>query len=257
MVRYLFTACIESSKILDTDEEFRKELIAKRARLSPTPIGTDGRVMEWPEEYKESEPHHRHVSHLWGLYPGDEISPDASPEFAKAARKTLEARSDNGVGWSLAYKAALWARLQDGDHAWLLVRKALQPAQGMEIRYDDGGGVYPNLFDASPPFQIDGNFGVTAAIAEMLLQSQEGPIELLPALPKAWKNGKVTGLRARGGFTVDIAWTNGRLSAATIKADKSGTCRVEYAGKTIDLKIHAGGSVHLGADLKKFKRFCG
>jgi alpha-L-fucosidase 2 len=249
MVRYLFTACIESSRILNTDEEFRNELIAKRARLSPTQIGPDGRVMEWPEPYKEAEPHHRHISQLWGLYPGDQISPETTPELAQASRKTLEARGDNGVGWSLAYKAALWARLEDGDHAWLLVRKALRPASGMEIRYDDGGGVYPNLFDVCPPFQIDGNFGVTAAIGEMLVQSQEGPIHLLPALPEAWKDGAVTGLRARGGFAVDIKWNNGRLSGAVIRSEKPGACRVEYGGKTVDLKIPAHGSVRLDGNL--------
>ena len=133
------------------DETFRNELIGKRARLAPpTRIGSDGRIMEWLEEYAEPEPHHRHVSHLWGLYPGDEIS--TSPALAQAARKSLEARGDDGVGWSLAYKAALWARLGDGNHAWQLVQKALNPASGMDMRYDGGGGVYPNLFDACPPF---------------------------------------------------------------------------------------------------------
>jgi len=251
MLRYLFTACIESSKILQVDESFRNELMAEYSRLSPTPIGSDGRVMEWPEEYKEPEPQHRHVSHLWGLYPGDEISPGTTPELAKAARKSLEVRGDGGVGWSLAYKAALWARLEDGNHAWLLVRKALQPAYGMEMRYDNGGGVYPNLFDACPPFQIDGNFGITAAIAEMLVQSQEGPIHLLPALPEEWKNGKVAGLRARGGFTVDMTWSNGRLSGAVIRSGKLGACQVEYAGRTVHLSIPPKGSIHLDGNLNE------
>ncbi len=251
MLRYLFTACIESSKILATDRKFRDELAAKRARLSPTPVGSDGRVMEWPEQYKEPEPHHRHVSHLWGLYPGDEISPETTPGLSQAARKSLEERGDDGVGWALAYKAALWARLQDGDHAWLLVRKALQPAHGMEIRYDGGGGVYPNLLDASPPFQIDGNFGVTAAIAEMLVQSQAGPIHLLPALPAAWKNGKVAGLRARGGFTIDLDWNGGRLTSAIVRADKPETCRVEYGGKTATVTIPAGGTIRLDENLNR------
>src|SRR5882724_1317081 len=249
MVRYLFGACIESSKILGVDGDFRNELIAKTARLAPNQIGSDGRLMEWLEQYQEPEPQHRHVSHLWGLYPGDEISPATPPDMAQAARKTLEARGDDGVGWSLAYKAALWTRLGDGNHAWLLTRKALFPVTSQEMRYDKGGGVYPNLFDACPPFQIDGNFGITAAIGEMLLQSQPGKIELLPALPDAWKNGKVSGLRARGGFQVDMIWKNGKLISATVRSDTGEPCSVSYAGKTIDLKIKKGESVTLNGSL--------
>jgi len=249
LTRYLFTACIETSQTLGIDSDFRRELIDKRARLAPIQIGPDGRVMEWMEPYKEVEPHHRHVSHLWGLYPGDEISPETTPALAAAARKTLEARSDEGLGWSLAFKALLWARLSDGDHAWKLVRNALTPASGMDIRYDKGGGVYPNLFDACPPFQIDGNFGVTAAIAEMLLQSQESHIHLLPALPETWKNGFVAGLRARGGFEVSMAWKGGRLTSASIKSLTGGTCHVFCAGKNITLEIKKGERVQLDAAL--------
>ena len=248
-VSYLFGACIEFSKVLGVDEDFRQELTSKRARLAPTQAGSDGRVMEWLKEYPEPEPHHRHVSHLLGLYPGDEISLERTPALAAAARKTLEARTDEGVGWSLAYKALLWARLGDGNHAWKLVRNALAPAYGMDARYDKGGGVYPNLFDACPPFQIDGNFGVTAAIAEMLLQSEEGRIHLLPALPDAWRNGSVLGLRARGGFEVSMAWKDGGLTAATIKSDTAETCHILYAGKAITLKMKKGESVQLNGTL--------
>lgn len=248
LVRYLFSACIESSRILGVDETFRNELLEKRARLAPTQVSSDGRIMEWLEEYAEPEPHHRHVSHLWGLYPGNEISTD-TPALAQAARKSLEVRGDDGVGWSLAYKVALWARLGDGNRAYALVRKALNPAEGFEIRYDSGGGVYPNLFDACPPFQIDGNFGVTAAIAEMLLQSHAGRIELLPALPAAWPEGSAKGLCARGGFKVDVTWKAGRLTSATLRSDSGERCRVSYQGTTVELKIKKGKSVTLNSRL--------
>ena len=251
MLRYLFNACIDASEILDTDGNFRNELIAKRARLAPTPIGSDGRVMEWPEEYKEADIHHRHISHLWGLYPGDEITPEGTPALAEASRKTLIARGDDSVGWGYAYKAALWARLGDGNRAWSLVRQSLAPATGMDIRYDAGGGVYPNLFDACPPFQIDANFGTTAAIAEMLLQSRDGTILLLPALPEAWKDGKVTGLCARGGFTVDMAWKDGKLASATVHSKTGEMCRVMYGGKSIKLSIEKDKRVTLNGSLKK------
>lgn len=249
IVQYLFTACIESSQILGVDEEFRNELIAKRARLEPIRIGPDGRIMEWPEPYKEPEPHHRHISHLWGLYPGDEISPATTPDLAAAARQTLIARGDDSIGWSYAFKAALWARLGDGDHAWQLVRGALSPATSQEISYSNGGGVYPNMFDACPPFQIDANFGVPAAIGEMLLQSQEGVIELLPALPSSWKDGTVSGLCARGGFEVNITWKDGALASAVIHSKLGGSCHISYNGKQIVLQTRKGQSVKLDANL--------
>ena len=249
ITRYLFTACIESSKILGVDEDFRNDLTAKRARLEPTRIGPDGRIMEWPEPYKETEVHHRHTSHLWGLYPGDEISPALTPDLAAAARKSLIVRGDDSLGWSYAFKSALWARLGDGDHAWRLVQGALSPATTQEIHYDNGGGVYPNMLDACPPFQIDANFGVPAAIGEMLLQSQDGMIHLLPALPADWKNGKVTGMRARGGFQVSLTWQDGKLISATIRSDLGEPCTVNYGDKTVQLTIKQGQSITVDENL--------
>jgi alpha-L-fucosidase 2 len=158
-------------------------------------------------------------------------------------------RGDESVGWSLAYKAALWTRLGDGNHAWLLVRKALCPVTSQEIRYDNGGGVYVNLFDACPPFQIDGNFGITAAIGEMLLQSQDGVIHLLPALPDAWTEGRATGLCARGDFEVGLVWNGGALISATIRSNAGEPCRVSYHGKTVELKIRRGKTVTLDGHL--------
>ncbi|HTV39659.1 MAG TPA: glycoside hydrolase family 95 protein [Candidatus Sulfotelmatobacter sp.] len=249
ITRYLFNACIESSEILGVDKDFRDDLSAKLARLEPTRIGPDGRIMEWPEPYREPEPHHRHTSHLWGLYPGDEISPATTPDLAAAARKTLLARGDDSIGWSYAFKALLWARLGDGNHAWKLIRGALSPVTTQEIHYDNGGGVYPNMFDACPPFQIDANFGVTAAIAEMLLQSQEGDIDLLPALPSAWKTGSVTGLCARGGYVVNLAWKDGALVSATIRSSLGGTCRVRYGSLDRVFQIKRGSQITLDAKL--------
>jgi alpha-L-fucosidase 2 len=256
-VRYLFTACIESSEILGIDDEFRKELMAKRARLAPTQIGSDGRIMEWLAEYKESDPHHRHVSHLWGLYPGNEISPYTTPQLAEAARKSLDVRGDlpnlasgeGGIGWSLACKAAMRARLGEGNNAWRLVRMALEPAYGTHHDPNAGGGVYANLFDVCPPFQIDGNFGMTAAIAEMLVQSDNHVIYLLPALPDAWKQGKVTGLQARGGFEASMTWNDGKLTSARIQSDQGEPTRVRYNTSAFDLNLASGECVTLDGNL--------
>lgn len=257
LVRYLFAATSEAARLLGVDDTLRHELDEKRARLAPTRVASDGRVMEWLEERAESDPHHRHVSHLWGLYPGNEIDARTMPELAAAAGKTLNARGDAGTGWGTAFKLGMWARLGDGERCYALLREHLQPARPATKPGTWTGGIYPNLFGAHPPFQIDGNLGGPAVIAEVLVQSPasgaNGPAEirLLPALPSAWPEGEIRGLRARGGFEVALKWRDCRLTSAEIKSTGGTTVRVWLGSRSAELKLRAGETARLDAALRR------
>ncbi|MEO7099390.1 MAG: glycoside hydrolase family 95 protein [Luteolibacter sp.] len=243
----------QAAAVLGGDETFRKKMEATRDRILPPQIGKAGQLMEWEGDWdmNTDDPHHRHVSHLFALHPGNEITALGTPELAAAAKKTLELRGDDGTGWSKAWKINFWARLRDGDHAAKILAEQLRPTDETKVVMSKGG-TYPNLFDAHPPFQIDGNFGATAGISEMLLQSSErykdskAPnqdryfVDLLPALPSAWPSGSVQGLRARGGFQIDIGWKNGKLSQAVIHSVNGTATRIRYNGKTYPLNMKAG-----------------
>lgn len=231
ILRDLFANTIQAAETLGLDEDFRQQLAAARARLAPNQVGQAGQLQEWLEDWdmKAPEMNHRHVSHLYGLYPGHDITLRGAPELATAVKKSLEIRGDKATGWATAWRICLWAHLGEGDHAFEILKFLLSPQR-----------TYANMFDAHPPFQIDGNFGGAAGIAEMLMQSRPGEIELLPALPKAWPSGSVKGLRARAAFEVDVLWKDGALVEAAIRSLKGGSTQLRYNGVTRELKLAKG-----------------
>ncbi|MBL7856606.1 MAG: glycoside hydrolase family 95 protein [Cyclobacteriaceae bacterium] len=247
MIRELFQQTIRAQQILNVDADFTKKLTEALNKLYPYQIGKKGNLQEWYYDWEDADPQHRHQSHLFGLHPGHHIDPLRTPELANACRKTLEIKGDETTGWSKGWRINLWARLWDGNRAYKMYRELLRFVEpdGVETNYQRGGGTYPNLFDAHPPFQIDGNFGGAAAVVEMLIQSSEDEIRLLPALPDAWPEGSVKGICARGGFEISMEWNNGAVSRCSISSKHGGNTTVISGEETKHVSLKAGEKIDI------------
>jgi alpha-L-fucosidase 2 len=244
IIRSLFKDVITASGILGVDKALRDTLQEKSKQIAPNQVGKYGQLQEWLQDRDDTSSRHRHVSHLWGAYPGNDINWEESPDLMKAARQSLLYRGDAATGWSLGWKINLWARFKDGDHTYRLIQMLLSPAKG-------GAGSYPNLFDAHPPFQIDGNFGGAAGIGEMLVQSHTKYIDILPALPSALPNGEVKGICARGGFVLNIKWNGGRLEEAEILSNAGQECLLRYNGKELEIATQKGKRYKVNGELQQ------
>lgn len=245
----LFTNILEAAAALGIQDEFVGRISIARERLLPLQIGSWGQLQEWKEDVDDPENTHRHLSHLFALHPGRQITIERTPELAEAARTSIVARGDGGTGWSLAWKVNFWARLRDGDHAYTMLRNLMKPTGFTGTDMTSGGGTYDNLFCGHPPFQMDGNMGGTAGIAEMLIQSHSDGINLLPALPSAWPDGKVKGLCARGGFIVDMEWKDGELLRASIRSENGFPLKAKYKGYTVEMDTEAGRIYRMDGEL--------
>ena len=251
IIRALFRSCIEASEILNTDREFAQKLKGMLPQIAPNKIGQHGQLQEWMEDKDDPTNKHRHVSHLWAVYPGNEINWQQTPDLMKAARQSLIYRGDDGTGWSLAWKINFWARFLDGNHAYDMVKLLFRPVQIENTVYVNGGGSYTNLFDAHPPFQIDGNFGAPAGMIEMLVQSQLNEIAILPALPDALPTGKISGVCARGGFELTFSWANGKLQKLEVLSKAGQNCKLHYGDKLIEIPTEKGKTYSFDGNLKK------
>ena len=251
IIRALFRSCIEASEILGTDQAFALKLKEMLPKIAPNQIGKHGQLQEWMEDKDDPSNKHRHVSHLWGVHPGNEINWKDTPDLMKAARQSLIYRGDDGTGWSLAWKINFWARFRDGNHAYDMLKLLFRPVQIDDVVYTGGGGSYTNLFDAHPPFQIDGNFGAPAGMIEMLVQSQLNEIDILPALPDALPSGNITGVCARGGFELTFSWIGGKLQKLDVLSKAGQKCKLKYGEKVIEMVTEKGKTYSFDGELRK------